>query len=107
MRGDIIERCLIFLLKLPDIRVPTEFPTTVVSVMEWANETIVGLLCLVLLKFNVKYTPVQVLSNIYILLNILHLLHICIENLFSSKMKLIIITDIRHLIETFISLLSI
>ena len=60
MRGDIIERCLIFLLKLSEIAAPPEFPATVISVMAWANETLVGLLCLLLVKFKVKYCPTEV-----------------------------------------------
>ena len=60
MRGDIIERCLIFLLKLPEIRVPDNFHSIVISVIEWGNETLVSLICLIIDKFNVNCSPVQV-----------------------------------------------
>lgn len=61
MRGDIIERCLIFLVKLPEIRVPDNFHSIVISVIEWANETLISLICLIVDKFRVACSPVQVI----------------------------------------------
>ena len=62
MRGDIIERCLIFLLKLPEMRVPDHFHSTVLSILEWGDETLVSLVCLLLEKFKVSHTPVQAMA---------------------------------------------
>ena len=60
MRGDIIERCLIFLIKLSEIRVPDNFHSIIISVVEWGNETLVSLICMIIDKFSVSCSPVQV-----------------------------------------------
>jgi hypothetical protein len=67
MRGDIIERCLIFLIKLSEIRVPDNFHSIVISVIEWGNETLVSLICLIIDKFSVSCSPVQVTNMISII----------------------------------------
>ena len=60
MRGDIIERCLIFLIKLSEIRTPDNFHSILINLIEWGNETLVSLICLIVVKFSLPCTHVQV-----------------------------------------------
>ena len=60
MRGDIIERCLIFLIKLTDLRVPDNLYPVITGLVTWGNETMVCLVCLLLEKFQVSSTPTHV-----------------------------------------------
>ena len=60
MRGEIIERCLVFLLKLKELRVSDELGPVLVALLEWGNDSLVSLVCLTIHKFHVQFTTVQV-----------------------------------------------
>lgn len=64
MRGGIVEKCLIFLLQLSETRTPEDFPTTLCSIIEWGNESIVVLSCLLLLKFKPTFTAPRTMELI-------------------------------------------
>ena len=67
MRGDIIERCLIFLIKLSEIRTSDNFHSILISIIEWGNETLVSLMCLIVVKFSLPCTHVQVRDSYFLL----------------------------------------
>ena len=60
MRGEIVDKSLMFLVRLKSIRLPSDFTETLLAILEWGSERVVVVSCLTIMKYNIPRTHVQV-----------------------------------------------